>query len=135
MNLFAAEMSHFHDQKVTDFKSMMQHFLQEQISYHHRVRFTFCDFSFGLTLKNSSLTIITLSRLEEAKWPDKLFSEYMYIIKQLTPNDWSRQLSPMLWTSSGLFKQDERAWTLPNALSLLWWLYWFACYGLHISQS
>lgn len=32
-----AEMSHFHDQKVTDFKNMMQHFLQEQISFHQRV--------------------------------------------------------------------------------------------------
>lgn len=32
-----AEMSHFHDQKVKDFKSMMQHFLQEQISHHQRV--------------------------------------------------------------------------------------------------
>ena len=51
MYLFAAEMSHFHDQKVSDFKNMMQHFLQEQISHHHRVRFTFCNFSFGWTPK------------------------------------------------------------------------------------
>lgn len=36
-NVSFAEMSHFHDQKVTDFKNMMQHFLQEQISYHQRV--------------------------------------------------------------------------------------------------
>lgn len=36
-NVSFAEMSHFHDQKVVDFKSMMQHFLQEQISYHQRV--------------------------------------------------------------------------------------------------
>lgn len=36
-NVSFAEMSHFHDQKVSDFKNMMQHFLQEQISYHHRV--------------------------------------------------------------------------------------------------
>ena len=33
----SAEMSHFHDQKVTDFKNMMQHFLQEQIRFHQRV--------------------------------------------------------------------------------------------------
>ncbi|KAJ7392101.1 Sorting nexin-9 [Desmophyllum pertusum] len=36
-NVSFAEMSHFHDQQVADFKNMMQHFLQEQISYHHRV--------------------------------------------------------------------------------------------------
>ncbi|XP_068725704.1 sorting nexin-33-like isoform X1 [Montipora capricornis] len=36
-NVSFAEMSHLHDQKVTDFKNMMQHFLQEQISFHHRV--------------------------------------------------------------------------------------------------
>lgn len=36
-NVSFAEMSHFHDQKVVDFKSMMQHFIQEQISFHHRV--------------------------------------------------------------------------------------------------
>lgn len=36
-NVSFAEMSHFHDQKVADFKSMMQHFIQEQIDYHQRV--------------------------------------------------------------------------------------------------
>ncbi|XP_015764153.1 PREDICTED: sorting nexin-33-like [Acropora digitifera] len=36
-NVSFAEMSHFHDQKVTDFKNMMQHFLQEQISFHQRI--------------------------------------------------------------------------------------------------
>lgn len=71
--------------------------------------------------ENLSLIIITVSRLEEAKWSVKLFSEC--IIKQLTLDELSRQLSPILWTSSGLFKQDYGAWTSPNALSLLWWLY------------
>lgn len=36
-NVSFAEMSHFHDQKGTDFKNMMQHFLQEQISFHQRI--------------------------------------------------------------------------------------------------
>lgn len=36
-NVSFAEMSHFHDQKVIDFKNMMQHFIQEQISFHHRI--------------------------------------------------------------------------------------------------
>ena len=38
--ILTAEMSHFHDQKVADFKSMMQHFIQEQIDYHQRVSLT-----------------------------------------------------------------------------------------------
>ena len=38
--VLTAEMSHFHDQKVADFKSMMQHFIQEQIDYHQRVSLT-----------------------------------------------------------------------------------------------
>ena len=38
--VLTAEMSHFHDQKVADFKIMMQHFIQEQIDYHQRVSLT-----------------------------------------------------------------------------------------------
>ena len=36
----AAEMSHFHNERVIDFKEMMKHFLQEQISFHQRVSTT-----------------------------------------------------------------------------------------------
>lgn len=36
-NVSFAEMSHFHDQRVVDFKNMMQHFIQEQIGFHQRV--------------------------------------------------------------------------------------------------
>lgn len=42
--VLSAEMSHFHDQKVKDFKAMMQHFIQEQISFHRRVSFKTQEF-------------------------------------------------------------------------------------------